>query len=435
MFQALDLNNCSYPYKECEYLENKFYKVTINEDGSFNVLDKESQKEYKNQGVLVENGDDGDSFNYSIPRQDMEIYSTAFKPIIQIKGSNLIQKANIQFEMVVPQDLDARAKKEATVKMPVELIIGLRKNSKVIDVQVNVDNHGLSHRLCVLFDVGFATKTNIADQQFGTIMRPNGYEKEMALYIQSANTKEDKVVDPLEPVNWQQSETTWQEPPIAIEPCQSFVSLTNDEETVSVIPQGVREYEIVGENKNVIRLTLLRTYGFMGKENLLYRPGRASGEKIIETPDAQLLKKMSFNCGVTYCAKAFNDSNIANIAKQYNTPIEVKEYSEFLNGRLIFSQIEEEATNDNSLSMLRMEGNLTVSSIKNAEDQDGMIIRLYNGTYKENANGKLIFTKRIKNAYVTNLKEEKIAEVKYTDHEIDLDVLSHCKFITLYVEL
>ena len=365
----------------------------------------------------------------------MEIYSTAFKPIIQIKGSNLIQKANIQFEMVVPQDLDARAKKEATVKMPVELIIGLRKNSKVIDVQVNVDNHGLSHRLCVLFDVGFATKTNIADQQFGTIMRPNGYEKEMALYIQSANTKEDKVVDPLEPVNWQQSETTWQEPPIAIEPCQSFVSLTNDEETVSVIPQGVREYEIVGENKNVIRLTLLRTYGFMGKENLLYRPGRASGEKIIETPDAQLLKKMSFNCGVTYCAKAFNDSNIANIAKQYNTPIEVKEYSEFLNGRLIFSQIEEEATNDNSLSMLRMEGNLTVSSIKNAEDQDGMIIRLYNGTYKENANGKLIFTKRIKNAYVTNLKEEKIAEVKYTDHEIDLDVLSHCKFITLYVEL
>ena len=102
---------------------------------------------------------------------------------------------------------------------------------------------------------------------------------------------------------------------------------------------------------------------------------------------------------------------------------------------MIFSQIEEETTNDNSLSMLRMEGNLTVSSIKNAEDQDGMIIRLYNGMYKENANGKLIFTKRIKNAYVTNLKEEKIAEVKYTDHEIDLDVLSHCKFVTLYVEL
>lgn len=41
-----------------------------------------------------------------------------------------------------------------------------------------------------------------------------------------------------------------------------------------------------------IRLTLFRTYGFMGKENLIYRPGRASGERIIETPAAQLLKEM-----------------------------------------------------------------------------------------------------------------------------------------------
>jgi len=85
--------------------------------------------------------------------------------------------------------------------------------------------------------------------------------------------------------------------------------------------------------------------------------------------------------------------------------------------------------------MLSMEGNLTVSAIKNAEDQEGMIIRLYNGMYKENASGKLIFTKPIKNAYVTNLKEEKTGEVKYTDHEIDLGLLSHCKFVTLYVEL
>ena len=32
----------------------------------------------------------------------------------------------------------------------------------------------------------------------------------------------------------------------------------------------------------------------MGKENLVYRPGRASGERIIATPAAQLLKEMDF---------------------------------------------------------------------------------------------------------------------------------------------
>ena len=46
----------------------------------------------------------------------------------------------------------------------------------------------------------------------------------------------------------------------------------------------------------------------MGKENLIYRPGRASGERIIETPAAQLLKEMEFNFGFTSYAGDINDS-------------------------------------------------------------------------------------------------------------------------------
>ncbi len=36
---------------------------------------------------------------------------------------------------------------------------------------------------------------------------------------------------------------------------------------MALYPQGVREYEVIGEKGNQIRLTLYRTYGFMGKEN------------------------------------------------------------------------------------------------------------------------------------------------------------------------
>ena len=75
----------------------------------------------------------------------------------------------------------------------------------MIDITVRVNNQGLSHRLCILFDAQMSTKFNYADQQFGSIQRPNGYEKEMDLYLQSANQKGDKVCKPLEPANWQQS--------------------------------------------------------------------------------------------------------------------------------------------------------------------------------------------------------------------------------------
>ena len=64
----------------------------------------------------------------------------------------------------------------------------------------------------------------------------------------------------------------------------------------------------------------------MGKENLIYRPGRASGERIIETPNAQLLKKMEFNFGFTTYQGDINDANIDTLAKQYNTNIDSSKY-------------------------------------------------------------------------------------------------------------
>ena len=67
-----------------DILENEYYTITVNHDGSFDIYEKESQTLYKNQGILVENGDDGDSFNYSPPREDLEVFSKDFTPEISI---------------------------------------------------------------------------------------------------------------------------------------------------------------------------------------------------------------------------------------------------------------------------------------------------------------------------------------------------------------
>lgn len=147
---------------------------------------------YKNQGILVENGDDGDSFNYSPPRKDMEVFSNESKCTVKISGSDIYDQAEIHFDMVVPADLDERAEGKVSVTMLVDMTVALRKDSKVIDFNVKVDNKGLSHRLCVLFDSQIVSAFNYADQQFGLIKRPNYYEKEMKLYMESMNNKTEK---------------------------------------------------------------------------------------------------------------------------------------------------------------------------------------------------------------------------------------------------
>ena len=413
-------------------LENKYYTIEVEENGSLTIVDKANNVTYKNQGILVENGDDGDSFNYSPPRKDMEVFSNESKCTVKISGSDIYDQAEIHFDMVVPADLDERAEGKVSVTMLVDMTVALRKDSKVIDFNVKVDNKGLSHRLCVLFDSQIVSAFNYADQQFGLIKRPNYYEKEMKLYMESMNNKTEKKAGIQELANWANDQSTWQEPPISIEPTQSYVSLTDGKTGIAVIPQGVREYEVLDDSK--IRLTLFRTYGFMGKENLIYRPGRASGERIIETPAAQLLKEMEFNFGFTSYAGDINDSDIDTLAKQYNTNLEVYTYAEFLNGRLIFSQREIEGQNAKIHSLFETEGNLVVSAVKKAEEDDGYIIRLYNGKDHKDLDDKIKFNFDIKEAYYTNLKEEKTEEIRVENNTISVKELSHCKFVTIWVK-
>lgn len=422
-------NSTAVPVEARDSLENDFYKITINENGSLDILEKQSGYLYRNQAVLEENGDDGDSFNYSPSRQDMVIRSTDFKPRIHIRGSKLVQEAEISFEMMVPADLEKRTQGIADTVLPVTLTVTLKKGDPVIGFKADIDNHGLSHRLCVLFDAQMQTAFNFADQQFGSIRRPNTYEKEMAWYNQAANEKTEAAAG--QPVNWAQS-NAWQEPPISIEPCQSYAALSEDDRTAAVFPQGVREYEIVDDS--VIRLTLFRTYGFMGKENLLYRPGRASGESIIETPDAQLQQKLSFAFGAAYISASLNNAKLSQLARRFNTPVEIYEYARFLNGRLIFSQMETEGHNPAVCSLFETEGDLTVSAIKQEEDGQGIVIRLYNGLHQQAASGKVRFTNTPRHVYELNLKEEKLRELPVKDNGVVLENLGHCKFITILAE-
>ena len=122
----------------------------------------------------------------------MEVFSNESKCTVKISGSDIYDQAEIHFDMVVPADLDERAEGKVSVTMLVDMTVALRKDSKVIDFNVKVDNKGLSHRLCVLFDSQIVSAFNYADQQFGLIKRPNYYEKEMKLYMESMNNKTEK---------------------------------------------------------------------------------------------------------------------------------------------------------------------------------------------------------------------------------------------------
>lgn len=197
---------------------------------------------------------------------------------------------------------------------------------------------------------------------------------------------------------------------------QSFVTLSDNNRGLSVITDCVKEYEIVGKKYSKIRLTLFRTFSHMGKNNLKYRPGRASGETIVKTDDAQLLQEINCDWFIHTYQSSFDNSNVAKISKLTLSPIQAYQKSDFLNGRLIFCFRDEEKIHKTEYSLIELHEDSVFSSIKKVEDKDYYLVRMYNPYINKSI--------EINNKYISELKLNE-EEIKNKDN-----LLKTCKVRT-----
>lgn len=117
----------------------------------------------------------------------------------------------------------------------------------------------------------------------------------------------------------------------------------------------------------------------MGKEDLVYRPGRASGEKIVPTPDAQLIGDLHFEVAAVYSTGTFDDNQMVKISKEYLTPLQQYPLSDFLNGRTIFKKNEMTKNLPTRYSLMNLaDSPLVLSTVKKAEVGDQLVYRVFN---------------------------------------------------------
>lgn len=399
---------------EGRVIENTFYRIAANDNGSLEITDKQTGRTFSEQMIFEDNGDDGDSYNYSPPREDLYVSSKDISSAdITVSKSSLQEELTIKLQLTVPYDLEERSEQKGTTSLPITAKVALNKDEAVIRFHVNVDNHALDHRLRVLFDTGIASNVSLSDQQFGTIERPTELTQEL---------------------EWWNNEH-WEEKPITIEPMQSFVALRDEAYGVSLLTDCVREYQITGEDYTTIAYTLFRCFGKMGKENLLYRPGRASGEKIVETPDAQLQGSLSFSFGMHYSQEAVSEGHLAQLAKRYTTPVQCYERADFLNGRLIFSFRDEKEDLQSTYSLLDIETDGAVlSALKKEEHGTGIVIRLFN-PYLTRQTAASINSSSLQHGETANLGETPEGHILKAQHgSLHIEPLTPCQVQTYIVK-
>mgnify|MGYP000903918442 FL=1 len=368
-------------------IENEYFAITISDDGIIDILDKKRNKKYSDAIYFEDDGDEGDSYDYSEPTNNIYLRDTRTINT-KITSTSLKNTMHISFNMALPYNLEERARNKTSVSNIIKIDISLIKCNPNIGINITVLNKAIEHRLRMIINTEIYAKSSYADQQFGTIQR-EVYLKEVELW----------------------KEEGWDEKPRTIEPMQSFVSIGDDCLAVQVTTDSVREYQIIGEKFNKIAMTILRSTPFLGKEGLNDRPGRESGTKA-PTPDAELMgKKINAKYFIRYYDK-YDAYECAKNSKEILTPIISYQGAQFKNNTTYFVITNPKDKNlPTNYSAFRIEGDTILSTVKKAEGKDDLIIRLYNPDRIKNKTVKILDLDINKNLYEAALDEKPISKL------------------------
>ncbi|MCM3718181.1 mannosylglycerate hydrolase [Fictibacillus phosphorivorans] len=376
---------------EVDKVDTDFYKITVNPNGTLNIYDKKQKQAFENVLLLENEGDDGDEYDFSpLPDKDV-IYSDNVNASVKMNQNKYEATIEIDYKLEVPSNLEKRKLKEIDQFVEVHMTLSVPNHKPVIHCKMEINNQAKDHRLRALIPTNIASSFSLSDNQFGLIKRP--------------------VIDSAIEV-WEKED--WDERPDPIYPMLSYVGLSNEDYGVSVLTNSTREYEIIGENFDTIAITLFRSVGYLGKEEMLRRPGRPSGIKL-PTPDSQMIGNLTIDFAI---ATHGQEENAVRLAKEYLTPIQTYNKIPHDAMKLNASGIQTPL----SYSLLKeVSPNVVLSTLKKAEKEDKLVLRFYNPTQEE-IQACYDLPHETGKASVTNLNEEPKEDLEVINNQVQVAV-------------
>lgn len=405
--ESLNLGNGNQPSISSgeRQLENDAFILTF-ADGKFNIFDKLNHCNWQDCLHLIDMGDDGDTYDYSPPAQD-------WKLILDWKEANstlikglFSEQLRLTGRWKLPASLQSRATRKLDGYLDYQIDISLKKTSATqrtipFEFNIKLDNQVKDHRMQFIVTVPFTTGSNWADSQFGIVERENKHEHFS---------------------DWR--EIGWKEEPSAIFPMLHFANLHDDHHSLSILTKGIKEYEVLTNNR--LAITLFRSIGWLGKPDLLRRPGIASGQqfKFIETPDSQLIGSLTCEFALLFeghYSPAVIQSEWQHYAIQ---PLYYQEQSLNLFTNTMRYFVTHPLAQTTARHYQGIEINTTmlvVSALKPAVDGSKTVIRLYNPTTEDIDNGgSITLPNNIQSLQETNLLEESISPIHFIKNQFEL---------------
>jgi hypothetical protein len=221
-------------------LRNGLLTVTVNANGTVDILDHRSGRLFRGLNYLRDEGEAGNAWKHEPPDKDRIFDTRSLSAVRTVAESGLLVGAiECCFRFPVPTEGIATTGRSAhLVELPVTIRYELRQGEDFLRIQTSLDNRALDHRLRACFPAGFAPEVSVADSHFDVVTRP--------VAVPDSST-------------W--AETAW-----GTQPMQTFIAVcetitvpaTSSRAGLALMPAGIFEYEVMEDGQGTIALTLLQ---------------------------------------------------------------------------------------------------------------------------------------------------------------------------------
>lgn len=364
-------------------MENSYLSVEINPNGTIDLVDKLSGTTFTGLHFFEDvESVCGEYHHYTAPNSQVINSLNEQARIALIESGPTCATFKIDLEMLLPESEsdDVQGRSEKLIPCPITTYVTLAAKSRRLDFRTIVENNAKDHRLRVRFPTGILSNYIHAEGQFHVVKRD---------------------------IELPES-TNWVEKPVPEHPHQTFVSISDSKQGLTLINRGLPEYAAEETGDGItLSLTLLRGVGWIGREFFV------TASYKIPTPDAQCLGKHQFEYSLYPHEETWQEAKTWQAAHGFNAPLEIVEVP-IHSGRLPL---------EFSLVSLEPE-ELIITAVKKAENEDALVIRLYNISDGQ-VTGNLKTFQQIGKVMMTNLLEEPLEEIPVSDRSIVFPVKGH----------
>ena len=242
---------------------------------------------------LVDGGDGGDTYSYSPPETDRLVDAAAPVRVTTLEAGPVRARLLVErtYEWPAFGVGDVRflaARSDATVDAEVRTIVELRAGERFVRVRTEIDNRARDHRLRAHFPLPAAVTGSDAECAFAVVHR--GLEAEGGPHEAGLPTFVSR----------------------------RFVDCSDGESGVAVLHDGLLEYEVVDDGRE-LALTLLRATGYLSRYEPSLRPNPAGPPDPLEGPQLQRRLRLQPRCfptgAILCCASARRGRRVPRAAR------------------------------------------------------------------------------------------------------------------------